>query len=170
MNYFSESIKSGLNEYYKILNQSLDTLTENELIWKPNLHSNNIIFLVWHMALIEDNLVNKVLLKNEKFWIVNNYYEKYPCLKNQTGFGFSQQQLDKFPKMDIQWLIKYYDFVRDSTNNLLEKITEHDLSLNYILGVNKVTGFFVLGRLITELNQHLGQISYLRGMIRGLNK
>ena len=170
MNYFSESIKSGLNEYYKILNQSLDTLTENELIWKPNLHSNNIIFLVWHMALIEDNLVNKVLLKNEKFWIANNYYEKYPCLKNQTGFGFSQQQLDKFPKMDIQWLIKYYDFVRDSTNNLLEKITEHDLSLNYILGVNKVTGFFVLGRLITELNQHLGQISYLRGMIRGLNK
>ena len=170
MNYFSESIKSGLNEYYKILNQSLDTLTENELIWKPNLHSNNIIFLVWHMALIEDNLVNKVLLKNEKFWIANNYYEKYPCLKNQTGFGFSQQQLDKFPKMDIQWLIKYYDFVRDSTNNLLEKITEHDLSLNYILGVNKVTGFFVLGRLITELNQHLGQISYLRGMMRGLNK
>ena len=33
-----------------------------------------------------------------------------------------------------------------------------------------ITGFFVVGRLVTELSQHLGQISYIRGMIRGLNK
>ncbi len=61
MNYFAEAIKSGVNEYYEILNKSLDSLSENEIIWRPNAHSNNIIFLFWHMALVEDNLVNKVL-------------------------------------------------------------------------------------------------------------
>ena len=170
MNYFSESIKSGLNEYYQILNQSLDTLTDSELIWRPNAHSNNIIFLLWHMALVEDNLVNKVLLKRERLWIVNKYYEKYPSLKNQTGFGFSQNQLDEFPNMDIDFLMRYSDFVKENTKDLLEKITDNDLSLKYIFGGKKVTGYFVLGRLITELNQHLGQVSYIRGMIKGLNK
>ena len=45
MNYFRESIKSGLNEYDLILKKSLDSLSDEELIWKPNPHSNNIIFL-----------------------------------------------------------------------------------------------------------------------------
>ena len=31
------------------------------------------------------------------------------------------------------------------------------------------TGFWILGRLISEESQHLGQISYIRGIIRGLN-
>ena len=61
-NYFSESIKSGINEYYEILSKSLHGLSNDELMWRPNIHSNNIIFLVWHMALVEDNLVNKILL------------------------------------------------------------------------------------------------------------
>ena len=52
----------------------------------------------------------------------------------------------------------------------INKITEKDLSINYNFFNRQVTGFFVLGRLMTELNQHLGQISYIRGMIRGLNK
>jgi len=170
MNYFSESIKSGINEYYEILNQSLDTLTDDELTWKPNVCSNNIIFLVWHLALVEDNLVNKVLLGKERIWITNNYYEKYPTLKNETGFGFNQEQLDQFPNMEIDWLSKYSGVVKKNTTDLLDKITEKDLSLKYDFSRRKVTGYFVLGRLITELNQHLGQISYIRGMMRGLNK
>ena len=69
MNYFRESIKSGLNEYDLILKKSLDSLSDEELIWKPNPHSNNIIFLFWHMILVEDNLINKVLLEDENMWI-----------------------------------------------------------------------------------------------------
>ena len=171
MNYFKLAIKSGLDEYYEILKRDLDTLTSEELIWKPKMHSNNITFLVWHMGLVEDWLVNVVLSGNEKIWITDKYYEHFPDLKNKRGFGFSQEELDEFPDMNIEWLINYYDAVRDSTNNLLEKISEKDLSLKYTFRENnKVTGYYIVGRLVTELSQHLGQISYIRGMIRGLNK
>jgi len=170
MNYFQLAIKSGLDEYYEILNQALGTLTQEELTFKPEIHSNNIIFLVWHMAIIEDWLTNVILSGNEKIWIINKYYEKFPDLKDKRGYGFSQEELDKFPDMDIEWLIDYYNVVRNNTNKWLENITEKDLSLKYEFKTSKVTGHFILGRLITELSQHLGQVSYIRGMLRGLNQ
>ena len=46
MNYFKESIKSGLNEYDLILRKSLNSLTDEELSWKPNPHSNLGILIV----------------------------------------------------------------------------------------------------------------------------
>tara|TARA_Y100000996_G_scaffold412816_1_gene399742 strand:- start:2520 stop:3032 length:513 start_codon:yes stop_codon:yes gene_type:complete len=170
MNYFQLAIKSGLDEYYEILNKSLDTLTQEELIFRPEAHSNSIVFLVWHMAMVEDWLTNEILLNNEKIWIIDKYYEKFPDLKEKRGYGFSQEELDKFPNMDIEWLIKYYDVVRNNTNKLLENITEKDLYLKYEFKSEEVTGYFILGRLITELSQHLGQVSYIRGMLRGLNQ
>ena len=170
MNYFQLAIKSGLDEYYEILNKSLDTLTQEELIFRPEAHSNSIVFLVWHMAMVEDWLTNEILLNNEKIWIIDKYYEKFPDLKEKRGYGFSQEELDKFPNMDIEWLINYYDVVRNNTNKLLENITEKDLYLKYEFKSEEVTGYFILGRLITELSQHLGQVSYIRGMLRGLNQ
>ncbi len=170
MNYFKESIKSGLNEYDLILRKSLNSLTDEELSWKPNPHSNNIIFLLWHMILVEDNLINTVLLQNEKLWIKEKYYEDFPDLKNQIGFGFSQNQLDSFPEMKLSWLMNYYNSLRKITNIFLEEINDETLSKSYMFGKKNVTGIFVVGRLVTELSQHLGQISYIRGMIRGLNK
>ena len=155
MNYFQLAIKSGLDEYYEILNKSLDTLTQEELIFRPEAHSNSIVFLVWHMAMVEDWLTNEILLNNEKIWIIDKYYEKFPDLKEKRGYGFSQEELDKFPNMDIEWLIKYYDVVRNNTNKLLENITEKDLYLKYEFKSEEVTGYFILGRLITELSQHL---------------
>ena len=72
--------------------------------------------------------------------------------------------------MKLSWLMNYYNSLRKITNKFLEDTNDEALSKNYIFGEKNVTGFFVVGRLVTELSQHLGQISYIRGMIRGLNK
>ena len=119
MNYFRQSILSGLNEYYVILKRSLDSLSEEEILWKPNPHSNNIIFLIWHMALVEDNLINKVLLGKERVWITENYYKDFPELRNETGFAFNQEKLDKFPIVDIDWLMNYHNILREGTINFI---------------------------------------------------
>ena len=169
MNYFKKSIQSGLDEYYQILKTVLSTLNNSELFWRPSLQSNNIIFLVWHMGLVEDNLTNKILCKKDRISITDKYYEKFPSLKNQTGFGFTLEELDNFPQMNIVWLMNYYDVVRKRTEQIIEKISQEDLASNYTFGQREVSGFWILGRLITEESQHLGQISYIRGLIRGLN-
>jgi|TARA_B110000263_G_scaffold217837_1_gene204144 hypothetical protein len=173
MQYTKESIKSALQEYFEDLEKTLDGLDKHELNWKPNIESNNIIFLVWHMSLVEDNLINKVLGRNERIWISQKYFTKYPFLKYETGFGFNLLQLNDFPIMDIEWLMAYFRKVRNSTNKMINSLTNEDLNNDFEFGskkVIKVKGFWILGRLIVEESQHLGQIAYIRGIIKGLNQ
>lgn len=170
MQYTKESIKSALQEYFENLEKTLDGLDKHELNWKPNIESNNIVFLVWHMSLVEDNLINKVLGKKERIWITQDYYKMYPSLKNETGYGFNLQQLKDFPIIDIKWLMGYFEKVRNTTNKMIKKLTEEDLNNDFQFGSKKVKGFWVLGRLIVEESQHLGQIAYIRGMLKGLNQ
>ena len=168
--YEKESIISAVQEYYEALKKALNGLDKHELHWKPNLESNNIIFLVWHMSLVEDNLINKVLGRKEKIWISKDYYKKYPSLKNETGYGFNLSQLKDFPMINIKWLMGYFEQVRNTTNKMIKNFTEQDLHNNFQFGSKKVKGFWVLGRLIVEESQHLGQIAYIRGMLKGLNQ
>ena len=61
MKNFKDAIISGLDEYLEALLKALDNLNSHELRWQPSLESNNIIYLVWHMARVEDNWINKVI-------------------------------------------------------------------------------------------------------------
>ena len=72
--------------------------------------------------------------------------------------------------MDIDWLMNYHNILREGTIKFITNIEDEDLSLDYTFGIRQVKGYFVIGRLMTELSQHLGQVSYIRGMIRGLDK
>ena len=76
MENFKESIISGLNEYLTALYKALDGLNIHELKWQPSLESNNIIYLVWHMARVEDNWINKILGGNQTIWEKNQWAKK----------------------------------------------------------------------------------------------
>ena len=76
MKNFKDAIISGLDEYLEALLKALDNLNSHELRWQPSLESNNIIYLVWHMARVEDNWINKVIGGNETIWEKNNWGSK----------------------------------------------------------------------------------------------
>ena len=79
------------------------------------------------MILVEDNLINTVLLEDENMWIKEKYYKDFPHLKNQIGFGFSQNELDNFPEMKLSWLMNYYNSLRKITNEFLEDTNDEAL-------------------------------------------
>ena len=54
MSAFKVPIKSGLNEYYGKLKQTVEGLTPEELLWQPGPESNHILWTVWHMARVSD--------------------------------------------------------------------------------------------------------------------
>ena len=65
MSLFKDSIKSAMSEYLEELKLKLDGLTDPELRWQAGLESNTIIWLVWHMARVEDNWINGVVAGNK---------------------------------------------------------------------------------------------------------
>ena len=54
MGSFRDAIKSAMTEYLDELKHKLDGLTDAELTWQASLDTNTIIWLVWHMARVED--------------------------------------------------------------------------------------------------------------------
>lgn len=171
INNFKKAIISGLNEYLDSLYKSIDGLTKNELYWQPSLESNNIIYLVWHMARVEDNWINQIIGGNKTVWSLNNWSKKLNIKENDYGKGYIKEDISNLPDMNISDILKFYKQQREQSLIVIEELADEDLNKNYkrITGEFK-KGYWILGHVLVEESQHLGQIAYIRGMIKGLNK
>ena len=169
---FMQAIDSGINECFEKLNRALDGLSEDELSWQPTLESNSIDWMVWHMARVEDNLINLVLQNHHPIWERDRWGERLGIATTSAGAGMTIDEIRNMGQIDVPTVMQYYNSVRNQTSQYFKNtITEKDLS-RVIEHTNfrGWTGAQILGRLLCEEAEHLGQIEYIRGMIRGLNK
>jgi hypothetical protein len=168
---FKDAIKSGLEEYLAGLKKAVDGLTETELRWQPTLASNPISWIVWHMARVEDRWVNQVLRKDVELWIRDGWYEKFGMSEEAHGYGETENQVRAMPDVAMSDILAYFDSVRQSTLAHLEQMTTADIEATYSHPRRSgIAGLWILGHILVEEGQHLGQVSYIRGMIRGQNK
>jgi len=170
MEKFLIAIDSGLNEAFEKLERALMGMNEDELSWKPTLQSNSIDWMVWHMARVEDNLVNVVLRDVGSMWERDGWGEKLGIEFAGAGAGMSMEEIRKIGRIDVEVAMAYYGAVRENTWTYFEQeMVEADRER--VVGFAQFkgwTGGCVLGRLVCEEAEHLGQIEYLRGMMRGL--
>ena len=168
---FKDAVKSGLDEYLGALKKAVDGLTPAELQWQPTLASNSISWIVWHMARVEDRWVNRVLRSDVELWIRDGWHEKFGMSKEAHGYGETEAQVRAMPEMAMSDLLVYFDAVRHSTLAYLEQMTSADIEASYAHPrLTGITGSWILGHILVEESQHLGQVAYIRGMIRGQNK
>ena len=171
MQTFLVAIDSGLREAFDKLNRALDGLSEDELRWRPTLESNSIDWMVWHMARVEDNLVNAVLRGKPAMWERDDWMARTGIAVAHAGAGMSAEAVRALPKFDVAVVMDYYRAVRAETTSYFT----HEMTVDDLARVIEhprfagVTGGWVLGRLLCEEAEHLGQIEYLRGMMRGLD-
>ncbi len=169
---FLQAIDSGVNECFEKLNRALDGLSEDELSWQPTLESNSIDWMVWHMARVEDNLVNVVLQKRVPIWERDGWGKCLGIAYTGAGAGMTMDEIRAMGGIDVPKVMGYYRSIRKETSGYFANaMSEDDLS-RVIEHTNfrGWTGAQILGRLLCEEAEHLGQIEYLRGMMRGLNK
>ena len=169
-----------LNDYRRRVHAATRNLSLDEIHWRPNQDSNSIGFIFWHVSRVEDRLVTWCIAHSEEIWIRNKWYVKMRLPQQSTGLGYSRSELAQFPKLTTFLLSEYFDAVRKNTNEFLANVHQ-----DFFDSVPQRTPFpensnasdyfktFTVDRyfrqLIAEENQHLGQISYLRGLQKGLD-
>ncbi len=171
MSNFKSAIRSGLVEYMEGLEKALDGLTADELRYQPALHANFIEWIVWHMARVEDRWVNLVLRQDEDIWVKRGWYRRFGMDQDDYGREDTASKMRAMPQTDINEMMEYYKEARVITLDHLDAMTAEDLERVYLhprRGI-EVTGAWVLGHILVEESQHLGQVAYLRGMMRGIN-
>ena len=72
--------------------------------------------------------------------------------------------------MDKDQLMNFYHEQRIESLKIIESLSEEDLAKKYKrLSGELKTGYWILGHVLVEESQHLGQVAYIRGMIKGIN-
>jgi hypothetical protein len=138
----------------------------DRLTWRPDDHANSVAWLVWHLTRVEDDHVAEVA-GTEQVWTGSGWYERFALPFPPAVHGWGQTPDDVAQvRVDADLLAGYHaetaaraiEYVRSLTPDDLDRIVDERWDPPVTLGVRLVS-------VVCEVNQHLGQAAYLRGLI-----
>ena len=153
------------------MGHALEGLTQEEVIWRPASGCNSIGLILFHMARSEDSIMQGVLQKKTSIWESDKWYERLGLSKEEEGSHYTVDQVNAFKVPELAKILEYYDAVRAKTKEKLrgmavEAFNEKVTFPNF--GDMPTAALFSF--VISHASQHTGEISYLRGMQRGMDK
>ena len=166
-----EFIKRSLEQHYGSMARSVEGLAQREVSWAPGPEYMSIGFLVWHYGRTLDRWINTRALETLQLWEQGwaDQFNRLPADPNDSGYGFTGQQLTNFHSPSVSVLLEYALVAKTKTIEFLDNLD--DDALERILIGNPRGGHINLAtmfqQLIWECNQHGGQIAYLRGLQKG---
>ena len=173
-------IEQTLDECKRRLYRTLQGLTPEELRWRPGAEANSISFMVWHVARVEDRWLHRFAQDTTEVWQRDDWFQRCGLPEHETGVNYTAAQLASFPTVELSPLQAYFDAVRQETLDYLRGVEAGELDVHPQripfpeVSKRPLPDDFTVGRmfrqLIGEENQHLGQIAYVRGLQRGLDK
>jgi len=166
-----EFIQGALDRVKQTTAKVVDGLSHHELIWRPGPECSSIGLILFHMARFEDTFVQSRILGKPQVWESEKWYEKLNLPISEIGSGYTAEQIAAFRVPELKDLAGYAEAVRVRTLEYIKGMTDEEF--NKVINLPRL-GNVTIGALFTiivvHLAQHVGEISYLRGMQRGLNK
>jgi hypothetical protein len=163
-------IKSEFDGLKRNSGRVLNTLTQQEMSWRPAAGCNSMGLILFHVIRSEDSMVQGTLAGKTQVWENEKWYQKLNLAQNEAGSHYSCDQVNAFAVPDIKMLMSYYDAVRVKTLEYLQGISpaEFERKVKLPFGEFSVAGMFSL--VVSHSAGHIGEISYLRGLLRGMDK
>ncbi len=160
-----------LDRMQQAVTTAVDGLTNEELAWRPRAEANPIGFILWHQLRAEDAFVQGMIQQKPQLWVSEKWYQKLNLPETDSGYGYTAEQVAAFPVPELEDLLEYAEAVRARTVEYLKAMTPgkfDEVIQTRFLGEATIGKIFAL--LLCEITLHIGQIAYLRGLQRGLNK
>ena len=175
-----EFARDTLEEYRTRLYRVLDGLTFDELNWRPNSDANSIAFVVWHTSRVEDRWFQVFCQGVPDIWVRDEWHRRLGLAKSDLGIRYTVAQLGAFPKLTNDDLQSYFEAVRAETLKWLDGLDPNLLDTSPgrspFPEFGEAPGIFasftirrMFRQVIGEEMQHLGHVSYIRGLQRGLD-
>jgi hypothetical protein len=150
------------------LRRAVEELTVEELRNQPaGPGSNPIGWLVWHMTRTRDNIVASVTGK-QSIWEREGWGAKFG-MEGQPP-RFVPEDVHTFDPKSFDTLMGYFEAVATQTGQDVEALADDEMGRMIEPTVPGRPAQPVSARLGVILNdniQHVGQVAYLRGLIRG---
>jgi hypothetical protein len=165
-----EYIRLELDGLERGLKRVTDTLTQDEIMWRPGCGCNSIGLILFHTARGEDFFINGALQNKPHVWETGKWYKKLNIAESEADSHLTAEQVNTFPVPKLADILAYYAAVREQTLEYLKSLTAaaFDKKVKLQFGEFNVAGVFSI--IVGHTSQHIGEISYLRGLQRGMDK
>ena len=183
----NELIYHGLENVKRVFDRTLDGLTPAELKWQPRPDANSIGLILFHSIRSEDHLIHRLQGKPQ-LWESEKWYQKFNKTIEDGGAHYTAEQVAAFVVPDLKDLLAYAEEVRKDTINYLKGLKPKDFDKKVNLpppsvpmviaarkpyssttSFNPIVGSMLMHE-VTALSEHVGEISYIRGLQRGMDK
>jgi hypothetical protein len=162
----SELLADALGRVREQMPELVNGLSEDDLAWRPDPEANSIAWLVWHLTRIEDDHVAGVA-GVEQAWVADGWAERFglPFDVREHGYAMSPDDVATV-RVSGDLLAGYYEAVAARTAAYVAAVKPEDLDRvvdeawdpPVTLGVRLVS-------VVNEVNAHLGQAQYVRGLL-----
>ncbi len=137
-----------LDQYWPRLRQCVESLTDEQVWWRPNEASNSVGNLVLHLN------------GNVRQWLVASFNRQEDGRDRPAEFG----QREGIPKTE---LIAKLAATMQQASEVLARLTEADLLVPMEIQGYSVNGLKAVYQVVEHFGLHYGQILYITKMLRG---
>ncbi len=137
-----------LEQYWPRLRQCVESLTDEQVWWRPNDACNSIGNLVLHLN------------GNVRQWLVASFNHK-PDLRDRPA-EFNQREV--ISRSD---LLERLGVTMQEASEVLSRLSESDLLARMNIQGYDVTGLAAVYQVVEHFGLHYGQIAYMTKMLRG---
>jgi hypothetical protein len=166
-----EFIKGQFDGADQAIKRVVDTLTQEEISWQPKGGCNTIGLILFHIYKTEDAFINHMVNGKQELWETDKWYEKVGVPANVETAHFSgPEQVDAFKVPKLKAIIDYGAVVRKATLAYLNTIKPEDLDKKIEMHFGPLPMAMVFSILVSHAASHTGEMSYIRGLKRGMDK
>jgi hypothetical protein len=166
-----EFLRMELEGMDRGLKRVTDGLTQQDIEWQPACGCNSIGLILFHTIKSEDGFIQARLRGKEDLWETGKWYTKLGLDVKEAGAHYTVDQVNAFPVPKLAKMLAYGAAVRKQTLAYLNKMKAADFDKKITMphfGEMPVAMIFSI--VISHASQHIGEMSYLRGMKHGMDK
>ncbi len=165
-------LKMQLEGNKRSMGRAVNTLTQAEIMWRPSCGCNSIGLIIFHVARSEDSFIQARLQNKPEVWVKEGWFKKLNMAEAATGSHFTIDEVNAFPVPELKDLHAYTEAVRAATAAYVDSLTPADFDRK--LTIKPFPGDTTVGAMlsmtVTHAAGHIGEISYIRGLQRGMDK
>ncbi len=140
-----------LGQYWPRLRSTVESLTDDQIWWRPNPACNSIGNLLLHLN------------GNVGQWIVASFDRLDDARNRPAEFNETRQ----IPGHE---LLDRLSATLEKTEDILNRLTPEDLAATYaIQGYESITGLAAIYQVVEHFGMHYGQILYIAKSLRGVD-
>jgi hypothetical protein len=162
----SELLADSLGRVREQMPDLVAGLDVDDLAWRPDPEANSIAWLVWHLSRIEDDHVAGAA-GSEQVWVTGGWADRFdlPFDVHEHGYAMSAADVAKV-RVSGELLAGYYDAVAARSAAYVATLEPEDLDRVVDEAWDPpVTQGVRLVSVANEVNAHLGQAQYVRGLL-----